>query len=172
MTEEFFELANEKERIGRIRIVSIFLLTINILFIFMLVFYYGYYKPMIIMQNSLNGLLINNLNLKICLTINSYLIMTFLLMQNASLICFLIFNNKEKNNYIKILKIIYYITNSIITSLLFTYIAIDFTNCGSTNLIINILEFAFMIGYFAISFAFVYEISNYYSLKKIMDEYL
>ncbi len=172
MTKEFFELTNEKKKLKKISIVSILLLIINTLFVFMLIFYYGYYKPIILIPTSLSGLLINNLNLKICLILDSYLIMFFLLLQNASLILFLVFNSKEMNRYSKISNIIYYVTNGIIASLLFTYITIDFTNCGSTNLIINFLESAMIVSFYAISFAFIYEINNYYSLKKIMDEYL
>lgn len=149
------------------------ILIINTLFTLFSIYYFGYYKPYIITFNiSINAYKSSILNT--LLYANSYMVLTFSLIQTIFLLYNLIIIHKEKNNLnkkIKISNIFLMITSLITIVLVLNHILLEHLN-RSADIVMTILYFGLMACLYTMLFSFLHELNNYFSKQNKMRYYL
>lgn len=149
-----------------------FLVPIEILYILVICAYFGYIKPLIVIPNGLDGLLISDATLKTSMIAIYYLQLLCLLLSNALFAYKLFSIGNVKSKSYRILKTIYNLVMVISISLFITNILIDYFKCSGNFIVFNIIEAVVIVALFAAASALGTEFKKYYLLQISMKDYI
>lgn len=173
MKNELFVIPSENKRAKKRLVIFVTLLIINILCAAFSIYYFGYYKPHIITFNiSINAYKSQTLNT--LLYTNSFIILSFNLIQTIFLFLNLTYLYKEQvssNKKCKISKMFLIIASIITVILILSHLLLEYLN-NSSDTLMTFLCLALMICLYAMTFSFLRELNSYFNKQNEMRDYL